>query len=449
MAVREGRHENPISRRSLLQAGLAASATGVCAPMLSACGGFGTSGGGKGTVFFSTQFKPVEEGERFRKILGKAGGDAQYVTADPGQFAARLNAELRAGKPTVNLIGGLYGELAPFAPDRLEDLSDVAASLAGRGYAKESLELAKFGTGKTYFIPWMQATYIVAVNKKALATLPSGANVAKLTYDQYLAWAKAAKAKAGKPVFGLPAGPNSLLHRLFQGYLYPSFTGGQVTTFGGDAAVAMWQYVRELWSYTAPASTNYDFMQEPLASGEVQVAWDHVTRLVDAPKDAPNDFLMVPAPTGPKGRGYMPVLAGLAIPKGAKRQAESKKLIEALARPDIQLDVLRNNAFFPTVKAAIPGDLQPGVRLEAGAVSMQENSSDALLSLPPVGLGSKEAEVSALYRNAFKSIVLDGKDIRSTLNSQAGDLQDLLNESKAPCWKPDPDSAGKICQVGR
>jgi multiple sugar transport system substrate-binding protein len=417
--------------------------------VLSACGGFGTSGGGGGKLtFFSTQFIPVEEGQRFRTILTKAGGGAQYVTADPGAFAARLNAELQTKKPTVNMIGGLYGELAQFAPGRLEDLSDVAAKLASARYSKDSLELAKFGTGKTYFIPWMQATYVVAVNKKALEYLPSGADVEKLTYDQFLAWAKAAKSKAGKPVFGIPAGPNSLLHRLFQGYLYPSFTGGQITTFRSDAAVQMWEYVRELWSYLVPASTNYEFMQEPLASGEVQVAWDHVARLVDAPKNAPNDYVMVPAPAGPKGRGYMPVLAGLAIPKGAKRVDESKKLIEALAKPDIQIDVLRQNAFFPTVQADIPPDLPPGIRVEAKAVTAQQEAPDALLSLSPVGLGTKEAEVSALYKNAFKRIVLDKKDIRSTLDGQAKQLQRLLDETKASCWRPDPGAPGSTCQVG-
>ncbi len=58
-------------------------------------------------------------------------------------------------------------------------------------------------------------------------------------------------------------------------------------------------------------------MQEPLLGEEVWVAWDHVARLINAVKDRPDDFVMFPAPAGPKGRGYMPVIAGLAIPKGA------------------------------------------------------------------------------------------------------------------------------------
>jgi multiple sugar transport system substrate-binding protein len=413
-------HSPSLSRRSLLRAGLTVGAAGAASPLLAACGGFGTSGAESGElVFLSTQFNPVEEGERFRAILAKVG-KAQYVTAD----------------------------LAPYAPDRLEDLSGLAATLAGRGYSADLLNLAKFGTGRTYFIPWMQATYVLAVHKKALEHLPSGADVDKLTYDQFLAWAKAAKAKNGKPVFGIPAGPKGLLHRLFQGYLYPSFTGGQITTFRSDAAVRMWEYVRELWQYTVPASTNFAFMQEPLASGQVQVAWDHVARLSDAPAHAPGDFVMAPAPAGPKGRGYMPVVAGLAIPKGAKRQDEAKKLIEGLSRPDVQIEVLRKNAFFPAVKAGVPSDLPAGISLEAKAVTAQQQASDALLSLAPVGLGARDAEMGELYKNLFTSIVLDGKDIRRTLDAQAKNVQRILDEAKASCWAPDKGTPGQPCRVG-
>ncbi|GAA2107080.1 ABC transporter substrate-binding protein [Actinomadura alba] len=438
----------PLSRRSLLRSGLTAGVAGALAPLVSACGGFGTSGGGSGKlVFLSTQFNPIEEGQRFREILTKAGVDTQYVPMDTGPFAARLNAELQAGKPTVNVIGGLYGQLAPFAPGRLEDLSDVAARLSGRGYDREVLDLAKFGTDRTYFIPWMQATFILAASKKALEHLPSGADVNKLTYDQLLAWAKAARSANGKPVFGLPAGPKGLLHRFLEGYLYPSFTGGQITTFRSDDAVRMWEYLRELWSVTVRASTNFEFMQEPLASGQVQIAWDHVARLTEAPTNTPDGFVMVPAPSGPKGRGYMPVVAGLAIPKGAPRQDEAKKLIEALSRPDIQVDVLRKNAFFPAVKASIPADLPPGIRLEAGAVTAQQGASDALLSLAPVGMGARDGELDTVFKNAFTRIVLDGEDIRRTLDRQAKELQRLLDEAKAPCWRPDAAVAGQQCKV--
>jgi multiple sugar transport system substrate-binding protein len=426
----------------VLRSGAAAGA----APLLSGCFGFDTTGGGDGKlVFLSSQFIAVEEGQRFRAVLRKAAPGASFIPAEPAAFATRVAAEVRGRSVTAGVIGALYGELAQFAPDDLEDLSDVAAGLAGSGYTRDMLELARFGTDRTYFIPWMQATYIVAVNKRALEHLPPGADVNRLTYDQFLAWAKEATARNGRPVFGLPGGPKGLLHRFVQGHLYPSFTGGQITTFRSEDAVRMWEYVRELWTCVVPASTTFEFMQEPLAGGQVQVAWDHVARLAGAPAQAPGEYLMVPAPAGPKGRGYMSVLAGLAIPKGAPRQAEGRKLIEALSRPGTQIDVLRQNAFFPAVETRIPGDLPVGIRLQARAVDLQQQ--EGLLALPPARLGTQDGEMSAAFRNTFTSIVLDGDDIRATLAEQARIVQELLDGAGAPCWRPDPGSGDRTCRV--
>jgi multiple sugar transport system substrate-binding protein len=435
-----------ISRRALLGIGLGA----LAAPALAACGGVSTSGanGGSGAVnFLSTQFSPVEERQRFEKILSSRVTAAQvaYNPVDAGVFNTTLQSQVDAGKVQISLIGGLHGDLAPHA-SRFLDIDDVASSLADRGFAAEVTELGRLGGGKVKYIPWMQASYVVAINKKALQWLPAGVDPQTLTYDQLLSWVTAARqGNGGKPVFGLPCGPKGLYHRFVQGFLLPSFTGGQITTFRSPEAVQAWQYMKQLWANTAPASTNYDFMQEPLQRGEVLMAWDHVARLVNAPKDKPDEWLVVPAPRGPKGLGYLLVVAGLAIPRGAPEPDKAKEVIKALTVPDTQLDVLRNNAFYPVVKATLPTDLPPAIGLEAAALKKQEENSGAIVSLPPVGLGAKDGEVSQIFKNTFKEICIDGKPVQQVLDSQAKLLNTILDELKVPCWKPDPTSA--ICRV--
>ncbi|MFP5367135.1 MAG: extracellular solute-binding protein, partial [Actinomycetes bacterium] len=201
----------------------------------------------------------------------------------------------------VGVAGGLHSDLIPFAT-QFEDLTSLTNDLSSAGFSDDLLELAKLGTDAPRYIPWIQATYVVAVNKKALDWLPPGADVNKLTYEQYLAWAQAAKAANGRPVFGIPAGPKGLHHRFYQGFLLPSFTGGQITTFRNADAVTAWTYMRDLWANTNPASANYDFMQEPLGNGEVLVAWDHVARLINAVQDKPDDWLMVRRRPVPRAR---------------------------------------------------------------------------------------------------------------------------------------------------
>jgi multiple sugar transport system substrate-binding protein len=430
-----------ISRRALFGLGLGVAA----APALSACGGQSTSGGGDDAVtFLSTQFTPVEERERFEKILADRASSVKvaYNPVEPGVFATTIQSQVDAGKVQVGLVGGLHGDLAPQA-SRLLDVDDLAT---GRTFVPDLLELGKLGGSTLKYVPWMQASYVLAVNKKALQWLPSGVDVQKLSYDQFLDWMTAAKAgNGGKPVFGLPAGPKGLYHRFLQGFLLPSFTGGMVTTFRGADAVTAWEYLKQLWAQSAPASTNYDNMQEPLQRGEVLVGWDHVARLINAPGDKPDDWLMVPAPRGPKGLGYLLVAAGVAIPRGAPEMDQVKELVKALTTPEVQQEVLRQNAFFPVVQADLPSDLPPAVAMEAAAVQAQQNAQDAILSLPPVGLGAKDGEMSQVFKDCFQQICLNNRPVQQVLDTQARQLNAILDEVKVACWKPDP--AGTPCRV--
>lgn len=437
-----------LSRRSLLRAALAVPAAGGMAAALSGCTGFSTTGG-SGMTFLSTQFTPVEEAERFRRILdGSLDRELSYITSEEGPFASQVRSQIDAGTPQFGLLGGLHGDLAPLAGHYLTDLTDLVGELDDLGWPAEYIELAKSGTDRIWYVPWAQASYVMAARKESLEHLPAGADVHALTYDQLLDWAiNARKANGGVPALGLPGGPKGLLYRFIQGFLLPSFTSGQITTFRSSPAVEAWQYLRELWANSAPAGTTYNRMQEPLAKGEVTIAWDHVARLVDAPERDPGGWVMVPSPRGPRGLGYMAVLSGLGIPRGSTDPELARQVIIALSRPEAQVELLRANGFFPTVRAELPGDLPAAITMGADAVERQRAAEGTILSLPPVGLGSKNEEVDKVFKDCFQSIVLSGADIKSTLDKQAKVLNGLLEEAGASCWRPDPDSGAQACEV--
>ena len=401
-------------------------------------------------VFFSTQFKPVEEQEKMRGVILKdAPVKADYIPEDAGPFNDRLVAEQRAGRVTVSLVGGLHGDFAPLVQaGQMEDLSPIMARLGDRGFAPSFVELSKMGSAdKHHYVPWMQATYVLAINKKALQHLPQGADVNALTYAQLREWGGNIQRATNQRRVGFPGGPKGLLYRFFQGYLYPSYTGSAgVVGFKSPEAVTMWQEFKELWESSNPQSANYEFMQEPLLSEEVWVAWDHTARLINAAKEKPDDILMVPAPAGPKGRGYMPVLAGLGIPKDAPNRAGAEQLIEYLTQPRQQAATLRELAFFPVTGTEIPGDLPPGVRLEADAVARQSTAPDALPSLLPIGLGEKNGEFNKVYMDTFTRIVLKNEPIQAVLEEEARVLQGVMDTARAGCWLPDPPSDGP-CKV--
>ena len=396
-------------------------------------------------LFWSNQAVPVEEAQKMRDtVLKNFPGGADFQPQDPGPFITRIQAEEQAGSGSIGVIGALHGDLASFTKDFV-DLSDI--DLGAVKPSPAFMQLGKLGTSEQKYLPWMQANYVMVANKQALQYLPQGADINKLTYDQLIDWAKNLADKTGGPKFGFPAGPKGLKHRFFQGFLLPAYTGSEVTKFRSPEAEVAWGKFKELWKYTNPASTNYDFMQEPLLSGDVWLAFDHIARLGNAFNQKPGEFVAFPAPTGPKGLAFMPVLAGLAVPKWAPDVAKSKELVKYMMQPEQQVATLLATTFFPVTNAPLPADLPAAAKALGAAVTAQTSAPDALPALLPVGLGDKGGQFNQVYIDTFERIVLNNEDIKTVLDSEADTLRQLMVDAKAPCWLPDADSKGQPCPV--
>ena len=410
------------------------------ATLTGAAFGLLATGASAQTLFWSTQAQPIEETQAMREqVLQGFEGEVEYQASDEGPWLTRLQAELQAGQGTIALLGALHGDFAALS----DDLVDLGTTDAAIDSVLPSLaELGRLGTEEQKYVPWMQATYIMAANKQALEYLPEGADINALTYDQLVDWACTMAEETGGPKFGFPAGPEGLKHRFFQGYLVPSYTGSTVTEFGSEEAAAGWEMFRNLWQCTNPASTNYAFMQEPLLTDQVWVAWDHTARLAEAFNQRPDDFVAFPAPAGPAGRAFMPVVAGMAIPATAPDQQTSVDLINYMLQPETQIATLRATNFFPVVEVELPEDMPASVRAAGEAISAMSASEDAMPALLPVGLGDLGGRFNQVYTDAFERIVLAGQEIPQVLEDQSEVLRSIIEESGAPCWAPDEPSEG-------
>jgi multiple sugar transport system substrate-binding protein len=395
-------------------------------------------------LFWSNQAVPVEETQKMREqVLESFPGGVDFQPQEPGPFVTRIEAERDAGKGAIGIVGGLYGDIATYK-DNWVDLSDV--DLTGVTPSPAFMDLGKLGTTEQKFLPWMQATYVMVANKQALPYLPAGADINALTYDQVIEWAKNLAEQTGSPKFGFPAGPKGLKHRFFQGFLLPAYTGSEVTKFRSADAETAWNKFKELWQHTNPASTNYDFMQEPLLTGDVWLAFDHIARLAEAFNQKPDDFVAFPAPSGPKGRAFMPVLAALAVPKSAPDIAKSKELVKFMMQPEQQVATLLATNFFPVTDAALPAELPNSAKALGPAVTAMTSATDALPALLPVGLGDKAGKFNQVYIDTFERIVLGNQDVRQVLDQQAEALRAVMTDANAPCWLPDAPSEG-ACPV--
>lgn len=401
-------------------------------------------------VVFSTQANPPEEQDAIiTQVFEPSGIDVEFVPSEEGPFVDRILAEAGADNVSNDLLIALHGTYPTLQGEGvLMDLTDVAAGLPDVGIAEDFMELGRLGSDQQWYIPVFQATYMMAAHQDALQYLPEGADVESLSYDDLLEWAAAAAEGEGRAVLGFPAGDQGLMHRFIQGYLYPSFTGGMVTGYDSPEAVEMWSYFTELWEHVSPQANTYAFLQEQLLSGDVMIAFDHQARLVDALDQRPDDFIVFPAPTGPAGLGYMPVLVGVAIPEGAQNVDGAVQLIEYMLSDEGQVAITEAIGFFPVTGAEVPEDVGAAIQAEATAAANQTAAPDALPALLPVGLGEQGGEFNEVYRNTFLRIIFDGEDIGTVISSEGDNVQDILDSQEAPCWPPDPPSEG-ACQLNR
>ncbi|MDD5015363.1 MAG: ABC transporter substrate-binding protein [Atribacterota bacterium] len=391
--------------------------------------------------FASTQMVPAAEQIFAKSVLVKGFTDessisVEFIPMESPDLFTRLSAEVSAQKVTISLVGELHGGIDLMNTKvLLDDLSGI--SLPNRTFIK-ALEDYSVLAGKKVYVPWMQATYVMAINKKAFQYLPAGLKVEdvtgaseKWTYDALLNWSKNLNDVFKGPKLGFPMGPKGLWHRFLHGYIYPSFTGYQAAAFDSVQAVKLWEYFKGLRPYIHPSSSVWESMDEPLLKEEVLIAWDHTARVKNAVIEKPGDFAIVPAPRGPQGRGYITVAVGLAIPVGAPQKENAVKLIDYLTSPDIQVKMLENIGFFPTIKEA-EGVIPEGpLKILAAGVLAQSGSPDSVIALIP-SLGAKGGEFSAAYRDAFTKIVIEGADIGTTITTAGDKLRAIFKEVGVP-----------------
>lgn len=442
--------EQPLDRRSLLEKAAIAGGAVAAGGLLTAGRASGAPGAaGKVTAFFG-QYGAIAEQEGIRRYVFRGfDGDVDPVfvpITTPAVFVDRVRAEAKAGKGNIDLLIGLHGDMVTFQNEGLiRGISDVAKQV--KNLPPALVKLGKLGTKTQYYLPQSQATYVMVANKDVIKYMPKGADINALTYGQVFAWAKAIRKATGQNRFGLPASDSGLLHRFFQGFLVPSFTGAFVTGFRSTEAVAAWEYMKQLWQYTHPQSLTYAFMDNPLLSEEVLLGWDHVARLKTALDQRGDDLIAFPVPKGPKARAYMPVIVGMAIPKTAPNPAGAKLLAQHLLRISAQAQILSLTGFFPVAGGRLSKKISPGLLAEAAAVARQQTAKDAIQALLPIGIGAEGGNFSKIYRDTFTRIVRNNEDTRKVLQEQGELLDQIFVKTNAPCWAPDPPSGRSRCVV--
>ncbi len=390
-------------------------------------------------IFLSTQLNPVEEAAKMRNVILKDfPGNVDFRPNDNSYLFSQIDSLLQSNPKESILIGALHGDLVTlFEKGVLLPLDDAFGGLEKRTFSENLMRLSRLDGKHIYYVPWMQASFVMVANKKALAYLPEGARLNELTYDQLYLWVRTMYEKIGMNAIGFPAGEKGLMHRFFQGYLYPSFTASTLLRFRSSDAKIMWEYFKELWKFAHRGSLVYSTMAEPLLAGDVWIGWDHTARLTKIFEEKPNEFVAFPAPIGPKGRGFIAVISGLSIPGNQAHTKDAELLIDYLTEPVIQIRMLSETGFFPVVASGEKKAIPEHLRELSAAVNAQAESRNAVPTLLPIGLSVHGGDYNLLFMLTFSEIILEHKDITAVLNENAAELQNIIDAAQAKCWLPD------------
>lgn len=402
----------------------------------------------KDITFLSTQLNPVEEAWKMRNaILKDFPGTVDFRPNDNAYLLELMDSEFKKNPAASILVGALHGDLKSlYERGALQPLDALYQELNARNFSQDLMQLSRFNGKDVFYLPWMQASFVMAANKKALPYLPKGASLNSLTYQQLQEWAANIYKKTSKKALGFPAGEKGLMHRFFQGYLYPSFTDSTLLKFKSPAAAAMWEYFKRLWSYVQPSSLVYSTMSEPLLIDEVWIAWDHTARLTKAFQERSDDFVAFPAPIGPKGRGFLAVISGLAMPAAEPDTANAALLVDYLTQPAIQERTLTETGFFPVLNGPASEAIPAYLRNLDAAIKDQMNAKDSVLTLMPIGLGGQAGDYNSYFMLTFSEIVLEGKEIQGVLDRYAKKLQGIIDRQNLESWLPDT-SAERPCKI--
>lgn len=145
----------------------------------------------KTITFISSQLRPIEEAAKVREVIlppftAETGVKVEFVTAFEGPLSDTVVAQHTAGRVTLDVVGALHGEFPTMvAAGAMAGLDGLQQRLArDRTFIIDFVRLGKLGSDTQRYVPWMQATFLLVVNRKALQFLPAGADVNALTYEQ-------------------------------------------------------------------------------------------------------------------------------------------------------------------------------------------------------------------------------------------------------------------------
>lgn len=233
----------------------------------------------------------------------------------------------------------------------VEDLTPYVESWNDRNFSP-AFEYGTNFEGKQYFIPVGADVYLTIANKKALEYLPSGADIDKLTWEDFAKWSNAITKGEGEGktvVTGIPM--KSFVYQF--GAISLSY-GATFPDINTPEAIKAWEILVSMKDDFIPAVLNVDNCIDPMKREEAWLSWMHCARAGSVYSSNETLFSVAPAPEGPAGIGSIAGVSGYGIMKDAPNKELAIKFLEFITRPDMQVKISKGTGgFIPPVEEAL------------------------------------------------------------------------------------------------
>ncbi|MCD6396770.1 MAG: extracellular solute-binding protein, partial [Spirochaetaceae bacterium] len=276
------------------------------------------------------------------------------------------------------------------------------ADWPGRTFSAAFMDSISSG-GKTYFAPVGGDVYLLLANKKAMKYLPAGADVQNITWEQYIDWAVAIANGEGEGKCAVTGVPMKSLVYMYGG-MFLSY-GGEFPVINSPGAKEGWKLLTKMHKAYSPTVMTYDNVTAPMKSGETWLTVAHMARTGEAYRSNPSNYVIAPAPKGPKGIGSIAGVSGFGVPVGAEHEALALKFIEFMTRPEIAVKVARGTGgFLPPIDEAIAvlGDSPVDEVIKKGVMVLQTG----VVSGVPGSAYTSWGAVKQVYDDVFKEMII-------------------------------------------
>ncbi len=372
--------------------------------------------------------------ETAKKIIGQFEKENPDITVEVVQLSwsnglDKITTSIAAWTPPdVVELGNTW--VANFAANgAILDLSDWAQKIKGKYSGWETTEYK----GKYYAIPWLLGTRALFYNIGLFEKAGLNPDNPPQTWEDVYRAAKKISA-LGNDIYGigLCAGEN---YSPWQQWFLPAvwsnngsilsknYTKANLTSCAVRETALFYQKLAKYALKSKQADLAKAFGEGKLGM-YVSGAWD-IGSLSNNYPDTEFDVALIPKASSWKGAHVS--FAGaevLALPKDGKHKDAAKKLIEFLIRPDVAMQITK---LVPSVfPSAIGADKDPWFDEHPLHLVFYEQNKTTKPA-PPIPSWTK---VQAVLSEVVEKLILEGKDVDSTLNYYNKKIQAILDLGK-------------------